>query len=333
MQIRIWQTCSYMYNLSLGWIIDSGENQHLTVSTKNMFGVYDISSLNLTVSHSNDILAKITAIGNLRLTANVVLFDVSMLLEFVPNSVLSILSKSINLRYDNHISPCDICHKAKQTRDPFWLSDHKSISVGDLIHLDLCGPYKVVSRDGYKYFMTIVDDYSRVVWNSCVNMAYLLASLLQLLYSKIPDISYVVHCLSQHMHSPLKLHFAVGLRVLRYLKSNRGSGIQFYHGKKLSLHAYSDADWAKLNLFLDGKCPKMLGEYIVSAHITTMVKPGGGIRLTVVETVWRSLVSKGDPLGPLLLALVLHPVKTIELIMKDGPRCVLHLNADKIEAF
>ncbi|GJT63449.1 ribonuclease H-like domain-containing protein [Tanacetum coccineum] len=48
-----------------------------------------------------------------------------------------------------------------------------------------------------------------------------------------------------HMHSPLQSYFAVGLRMLRYLKSNPGSGVQFYHGNKLSLHAYSDADLAK----------------------------------------------------------------------------------------
>ncbi|GJV55258.1 ribonuclease H-like domain-containing protein [Tanacetum coccineum] len=41
-----------------------------------------------------------------------------------------------------------------------------------------------------------------------------------------PDISYVVHCLSQHMHSPLKSHFSAGLRVLRYLKQSPGLGVQ-----------------------------------------------------------------------------------------------------------
>nr|GEY43521.1 ribonuclease H-like domain-containing protein [Tanacetum cinerariifolium] len=31
----------------------------------------------------------------------------------------------------------------------------------DLIHLDLWGPYRVTSREGYRYFLTIVDDFSR----------------------------------------------------------------------------------------------------------------------------------------------------------------------------
>ncbi|GKF83860.1 hypothetical protein Tco_0248758, partial [Tanacetum coccineum] len=69
--------------------------------------------------------------------------------------------------------------------------------------------------------------------------------------------------------------------------------------------------------------------------------------------------AKGDPLGPLLFSLVLHPLicnirdsfnlclqawylndgtivgdtlvegKVLELITEDGPRCGLHLNVDK----
>ncbi|GKD40780.1 putative reverse transcriptase domain-containing protein [Tanacetum coccineum] len=185
-----------------------------------------------------------------------------------------------------------------------------------------------------------------------------------------------------------------------------------------------------VNLFLEGKCPMMLGEYIASAPLTPLIKPGGGIRPIVVGTVWRRLVSKdrgddvglsmllvdfqnafnlvdqtvmleevrlrcpaisrwvefcyssparlyygehflwssqgvqqGDPLGPLLFYLVLHPLickirdsfnlclqawylddgtivgdtlvvgKVLELITEDGPRRDLHLNVDKTELF
>ncbi|GKC64698.1 hypothetical protein Tco_1097296 [Tanacetum coccineum] len=39
-------------------------------------------------------------------------------------------------------------------------------------------------------------------------------------------------------------------------------------------------------------CPKMLGEYIASAPLTSLVKPSGGIRPIAVGTVWRRLVFK-----------------------------------------
>ncbi|GKA15481.1 hypothetical protein Tco_0695228, partial [Tanacetum coccineum] len=57
------------------------------------------------------------------------------------DQVLSIQSKNSHLIYNKHVSPYDICLKAKQTKDPFPLSDHKF--GGDLVYLDLWGPYKV----------------------------------------------------------------------------------------------------------------------------------------------------------------------------------------------
>ncbi|GKD50669.1 hypothetical protein Tco_1279645, partial [Tanacetum coccineum] len=115
-----------------------------------------------------------------------------------------------------------------------------------------------------------------------------------------------------------------------------------------------------VNLFLDGKCPMRLGEYIASAPLIPLVKPGGGIRPIAVGTFWRRLVSKfgvgvsGG--GEAILHAVNHLVedhgneawylddgtiigdtlvvgKVLELIMEDGPRCGLHLNVGKTEIF
>nr|GEW02087.1 hypothetical protein [Tanacetum cinerariifolium] len=47
-----------------------------------------------------------------------------------------------------------------------------------------------------------------------------------------------------------------------------------------------------VNMFLSGKCPSQLGEYIASAPLTPLVKPGGGIRPIAVETMWQRLVFK-----------------------------------------
>nr|XP_043620989.1 uncharacterized protein LOC122592753 [Erigeron canadensis] len=69
----------------------------------------------------------------------------------------------LKLKLDNS-SPCEVCLKAKHVREPFPLSDHTSKAIGDLVHIDLWGPYRVTSREGYKLFLTIVDDFSRAVW-------------------------------------------------------------------------------------------------------------------------------------------------------------------------
>ena len=36
--------------------------------------------------------------------------------------------------------------------------------IGELVHMDLAGPMETMSFDGKKYFLIIVDDYSRGVW-------------------------------------------------------------------------------------------------------------------------------------------------------------------------
>nr|GEW02446.1 hypothetical protein [Tanacetum cinerariifolium] len=124
-----------------------------------------------------------------------------------------------------------------------------------------------------------------------------------------------------------------------------------------------------VNLFLDGKCPMMLGEYIASASLTPLVKPGGSIHSIAVGTVWRRLVFKailhavnrlidnrGDDVGLSMLLVDFKNAfnlvdqkpdytientpyghakgwKMLELIMEHGRHCGLHLNVDKNEIF
>lgn len=59
---------------------------------------------------------------------------------------------------------CDVCIRAKQTRDKFNESLNKADAPFSMIHCDLWGPYITSSSCGAHYFLTIVDDYSRAVW-------------------------------------------------------------------------------------------------------------------------------------------------------------------------
>ena len=59
---------------------------------------------------------------------------------------------------------CVVCPIAKHKRLHFpnskYLFDHSF----DLIHCDVWGPFDKASHDGFKYFLTIVDDATRSTW-------------------------------------------------------------------------------------------------------------------------------------------------------------------------
>ena len=53
---------------------------------------------------------------------------------------------------------CDVCQRAKHSRDKFSVSKHKALEIFELIHCDLWGPYRTQASCGASYFLTIVDD-------------------------------------------------------------------------------------------------------------------------------------------------------------------------------
>lgn len=61
-------------------------------------------------------------------------------------------------------SLCDVCFRAKQTRNSFPLSHNKAQNLFEIVHCDIWGPYRVSTSCGARYFLTLVNDYSRSVW-------------------------------------------------------------------------------------------------------------------------------------------------------------------------
>jgi hypothetical protein len=59
-----------------------------------------------------------------------------------------------------------------------------------------------------------------------------------------PDLTYVVHLVSQFMSAPRSTHYAAVLRILQYIKRMLFHGLHFSAQSSLELSAYADADWA-----------------------------------------------------------------------------------------
>lgn len=59
---------------------------------------------------------------------------------------------------------CTICPLAKQHRLPFPHSTSMSSLPFQLLHVDIWGPFKIPTRDRNRFFVTIVDDCTRMLW-------------------------------------------------------------------------------------------------------------------------------------------------------------------------
>lgn len=60
---------------------------------------------------------------------------------------------------------CDTCMENKSTRLPFQpIKYAQSSKIGELIHTDVSGPHSIPTNEGYRYFHTIIDDYSHFTY-------------------------------------------------------------------------------------------------------------------------------------------------------------------------
>lgn len=82
----------------------------------------------------------------------------------VSNERLMVLSTKYPYISAKKLDVCDSCHLAKQKRLHFTLSSSCSSKSFELIHMDIWGPCSVISMQGFRYFLTIVVDFSRLKW-------------------------------------------------------------------------------------------------------------------------------------------------------------------------
>lgn len=73
------------------------------------------------------------------------------------NMVLGMTAESIQ----GEPTECTHCISAKAHRQPFPQSEPKSLKALDLVHSDLCGPIEPPAIGGWRYFMLIIDDFTR----------------------------------------------------------------------------------------------------------------------------------------------------------------------------
>ncbi|XP_076661161.1 uncharacterized protein LOC143365143 [Halictus rubicundus] len=83
-------------------------------------------------------------------------------LSFANMQKLINISEGMNSisKFNNNPEICDICIKAKQTRNPFNGERDRASKPLEIIHTDVCGPIEPTTWDGMKYFITFLDDFT-----------------------------------------------------------------------------------------------------------------------------------------------------------------------------
>lgn len=79
--------------------------------------------------------------------------------------LLPILSKQYNLSIPaiTHLD-CYPCNKAKSHKLPFHLSVTHTSEPFELVHMDVWGPSPIPSFSGFRYYLLLVDDYTKYCW-------------------------------------------------------------------------------------------------------------------------------------------------------------------------
>ena len=60
-----------------------------------------------------------------------------------------------------HISVCESCLEGKITKRPFSSKGNRAHGLLELVHTDVCEPMNIKAREGYRYFVTFINDYFR----------------------------------------------------------------------------------------------------------------------------------------------------------------------------
>nr|GEX44178.1 hypothetical protein [Tanacetum cinerariifolium] len=150
-----------------GFINRFDDNNVISISKNNLFyfmavprdGIYEID---MSCSNTND--SSMYAITNKRAKIN----SESYLLWHCRLGHIS--KKRIEkLQHDALLNSIDIeslekcvsCMFGKMARKPFSHQVEKAKDLLGLTHTDVCGPFRIVSRQGASYFVTFTDDFSR----------------------------------------------------------------------------------------------------------------------------------------------------------------------------
>ncbi|PKU68501.1 Retrovirus-related Pol polyprotein from transposon TNT 1-94 [Dendrobium catenatum] len=81
-----------------------------------------------------------------------------------PQVLASISQANRDLAISTSVFTCSTCKAAKSHKLVFPVSSRSNVTPLALLHFDVWGPTPTISHQGYKYYLVIIDDFSRFTW-------------------------------------------------------------------------------------------------------------------------------------------------------------------------
>lgn len=70
--------------------------------------------------------------------------------------------------FEKELLKCRVCIESKMHNLPFKNNRTKAKEIMEIIHTDVCGPFKTTGFNGENYFISFIDDYSKIARIYCI---------------------------------------------------------------------------------------------------------------------------------------------------------------------
>ncbi|GJV15917.1 retrotransposon protein, putative, ty1-copia subclass [Tanacetum coccineum] len=187
-------TIELYYFPSTYWVYDSGCGTHIFITTQGLRGSRKLKPGALSLYVGDGHRASVEAIGDFHLCLPSRLVLIVHNCHYAPSITRGIISVSLlaklnldsavlwhcrlghinkkrieKLQHDGLLDSTDIesfekcvaCMSGKMARKPYSHQVERAKDLLGLIHTYVCGPFKIMSRQGAYYFVTFIDDFSR----------------------------------------------------------------------------------------------------------------------------------------------------------------------------
>ena len=82
-----------------------------------------------------------------------------------PNFVyLEKMFPKLFINKDTNLFQCDVCQLSKHTRSTYTPKQYVPSKPFSIIHSDIWGPSRVKNLNGARWFLTLIDDHTRISW-------------------------------------------------------------------------------------------------------------------------------------------------------------------------